>query len=86
VTEANQEFIQELLRRLHQRLDRSDHAIRELRTDNSSIRGQLLAAQGDLNSMRAVIAPLEDRIDQVEKRLELRYFQEMGQTPFDPGS
>ena len=85
MTDASREFISELLRRLHQRLDRSDLSIRELRTDNASMRNQLLAFQGDLNNMRATMARLEDRLEQVEKRLELRDFREMGQASYNTG-
>ena len=85
MTDASREFISELLRRLHQRLDKSDFSIRELRTDNASMRNQLLAFQGDLNNMLSKMARLEDRLYQVEKRLELRDFQEMGQASYNTG-
>lgn len=86
MTEASQELLHELLRRLHQRFDRVELQDRELRDDNAVIRAQLHTLQGDVNNMRAVMVRIEDSIDQIEKRLELRDFQEMAQSPYIPGN
>ncbi|CAN7389032.1 hypothetical protein [Rhizobium sp. LjRoot254] len=40
--------------------------------------------QSDLNNLYELVHRIEDRLDQIEKRLELRDFQEMPQSPFDP--
>lgn len=86
MTEPSQELIHELLRRFHQRFDKLDLQDRELRTDNASMRNQLHILQGDVHNMRSVIARIEDRLDQIEKRLELRDFQELAQSPYNPGT
>jgi len=86
MTDVSQDFLHELLRRFHQRFDRSEQVIKELRGENASLRGQVHFLQGDINNVRAVIARLEDRLEYVEKRLELRDLSETPQSPFDPSS
>jgi hypothetical protein len=77
---------QELLRRIHLRFDKVDHAIGELRADNLSIRNQIYNMQGDINGLRASVGHIEDRLDRIETRLELREMSERNRTPFDPAS
>ena len=86
MSEPSQEFIHELLRRFHQRFDKLDLQDRELRADNASLRNQLHGVQGDLQNMRGVLARIEDRLDQIERRLELRDFQEIAQSPYNPSA
>lgn len=86
MTEPSQEFLHELLRRFHHRFDKLELQGREMRDDMTSMRNQIYALQGDIHNLRAVLARVEDRLDLVEKRLELRDFQEMAQSPFDAGT
>lgn len=83
---ASQESLNELLRRIHLRFDKVDHAIAELRADNLSIGNQIHNMQGDIHSLRASAGHVEDRLDRIEKRLELREMSERGQMPFDPAT
>ena len=83
MTEPSQELLHELLRRFHQRFDKLELQGREMRDDMTSMRGQIYALQGDVHNSRSLLARVEDRLDQIEKRLELRDFQEIAQSPFD---
>ena len=47
MTDINNDFLHEMLRRLHQRFDRLEIQDHELRDDNTALRAQLLAFQGD---------------------------------------
>jgi hypothetical protein len=40
--------------------------------------------QGDINNLRGSIAHIEDRLERIENRLDLRELAERGQSPFDP--
>ncbi|WP_314093969.1 hypothetical protein [Shinella sp. M31] len=78
-----QDLLHELLRRMHTRFDKIDNAINELRSDNLFIRGQIHNLQGDVNSMRGSMAQMDQRLDHIEKRLELRELAE-AQARFEP--
>ncbi|AYD01248.1 hypothetical protein [Neorhizobium sp. NCHU2750] len=83
MTEINGELMYELLKKLHQRFDKVDIAISELRADHMTLRGQLHVLQGDVNNVRVSIGHIESRLDRIENRLELREFQE-AQARFEP--
>jgi len=83
MTEVSQELLHELLRRMHQRFDKIDHALSELRNDNLTIRGQIHNMQGDVNNLRSSVAHIEDRLDRIDNRLELRELAE-AQAKFEP--
>lgn len=80
---VTQDLLHELLRRMHTRFDKIDNAINELRGDNLFIRGQIHNLQGDVNSMRGSMAQMDQRLDHIEKRLELRELAE-AQARFEP--
>ncbi|MCR6499591.1 hypothetical protein MUO32_11145 [Shinella sp. CPCC 101442] len=80
---VTQDLLHELLRRMHTRFDKIDNAINELRSDNLFIRGQIHNLQGDVNSMRGSMAQMDQRLDHIEKRLELRELAE-AQARFEP--
>jgi len=86
MSNVSQEFLHELLRQLHQRIDKSGTANRELRAENTSLRRIATVQQHDIGDLYEAVHRVEDRLDQIEERLELRDFQEMAQSPFDPGS
>lgn len=81
--DVTQDLPQELLRRIHARFDKLDNAIGELRNDNLGIRGQVHSQQGDINGVRGSIAHMEQRLDRIENRLELRELAE-AQARFEP--
>lgn len=83
MAEITTELMFELLKKLHQRFDKVDFAIGELRADNQTIRAQLHALQGDVNNLRATVGHFESRLDRIDNRLELREFQE-AQAKFEP--
>ncbi|MCD1266537.1 hypothetical protein [Shinella sumterensis] len=81
--DVTQDLLHELLRRLHTRFDKIDNAINELRTDNLFIRGQIHNLQGEFNNMRASMVHMDQRLDRIENRLELRELAE-AQARFEP--
>ena len=83
MADVTQEFMYELLKKLSQRFEKVDHAISELRTDNMTLRNQLHVIQGDVNNLRATFGHVENRLDRIENRLELRELAE-AQARFEP--
>jgi hypothetical protein len=86
MSNISQDLLQELLRQLRQRIDKSDMASRDVRTENTSLRRVVTAHQHDIGDLYEVFHRIEERLERIEARLELRDFQEMAQTPFDPHS
>ena len=56
---------------------------RDLRQDNLSIRNQIHSMQGDINGLRGAFAQMDQRLDRIENRLELRELAE-AQARFEP--
>jgi chromosome segregation ATPase len=86
MSNVSHELLQELLRQLHQRIDKLDAANRDLRAENTSLRRLAAAQQNDIADLYEVAHRIEDRLDLIEKRLELRDFQEMAQSPYNPAN
>jgi primosomal protein N'' len=84
MADVSQDLLNELLRKLHQRFDKVDHAIGDLRADNLLIRNQMHLLQGEVNNLRGTLAHIEGRLDRIENRLELRELSEGRQAPFNP--
>lgn len=83
MAEIAQELLHELLRRFHQRTDKADTAIHDLRNETNSIRMLLLAHQGDISNLYTLLHRIDERLERIEKRLELRELEE-AQARFEP--
>jgi hypothetical protein len=86
VAEINGELIYEMPKRIQADISGLEEGLRDLRHDNLSIRNQLHALQGDINSIGGSTAHVGNRLDRIENRLELRELSERGQRPFDGNS
>jgi hypothetical protein len=73
----------EVLKRVQARLDGDEHVIVELLNGQNAIRGHIAATQGDMSNVYGILARLDQRLDRIERRLELRELAE-AQKPFDP--
>jgi hypothetical protein len=83
LTDISNEFLIELLRRLHQRADKSDLTIRNLRDEINAMRLNIQAQQSDISNLYNVVHQMDARMERIENRLELREFQE-AQARFEP--
>ncbi len=83
MSEATQEFIQELLRRFHHRVDKADSGIRDLRNETGALRLLIQACQSDINNIYTMMHQHDDRLDRIENRLEIRELAE-AQARFEP--
>ncbi|NHT77449.1 hypothetical protein G8E10_17175 [Rhizobiaceae bacterium CRRU44] len=83
MAEVTNELMYELLKRFHQRFDKLDLSIGELKSEMQSMRGTLVSVQQDIHNIYGVLGRHETRLDRIENRLELRELAE-AQSRFDP--
>lgn len=76
MTDPTQELIHEMLRRIHARFDKVDTSIAELKGEMIGFRGSLLAVQSDIHNIYGTLYRQDDRLDRIEKRLDLRELAE----------
>jgi len=77
------DLVYEVLKRIQADIALLKEGQRDLRQDNLAIRNQIHSMQGDVNSLRGTFAQLDQRLDHIEKRLELRELAE-AQARFEP--
>jgi archaellum component FlaC len=83
MTEVTNELMYELLKKIHQRMDRLENGLGEVKHEIVAIRLQALSTQTDINNIYAVTARIDQRLDRIEQRLELRELAE-AQSPYEP--
>ena len=77
------DLVYEVLKRIKTDIALLKEGQRDLRQDNLAIRNQIHAMQGDINSLRGSFAQMDQRLDRIENRLELRELAE-AQARFEP--
>ncbi|MBN9057297.1 hypothetical protein [Shinella sp. NM-101] len=70
------DLVCEILKRIQIDIALLKEGQRDLRQDNLSIRNQIHSMQGDINSLRGTFAQMDQRLDRIENRLELRELAE----------
>jgi hypothetical protein len=83
MAEVTSELMYELLKRIHERMDRLEHGQGELRQELVAMRLQGMAVQTNINNIYGVTARIDQRLDRIEQRLELRELAET-QLPYEP--
>jgi len=83
MAEVTNELMYELLKRMHQRIDRVDTSLSEIKSEIQSMRGTMISMQQDVHNIYGVLARHENRLDRIENRLELRELAE-AQAGFEP--
>jgi chromosome segregation ATPase len=83
MAEVTNELLYELMKQFHQRFDKLDFKISEVKSELQSMRGTLVSVQQDIHNVYMVLGRHEDRLDRIERRLELR---ELAEAPasYDP--
>jgi len=77
------DLVYEILKHIQTDIALLKEGQRDLRQDNLAIRNQIHAMQGDINSLRGSFAQMDQRLDRIENRLELRELAE-AQARFEP--
>jgi hypothetical protein len=83
MAEVTSELMYELLKRIHERMDRLEHGQGELRQELVAMRLQGMAVQTNINNIYGVTARIDQRLDRIEQGLELRELAET-QLPYEP--
>ncbi|SMH49145.1 hypothetical protein [Mesorhizobium australicum] len=84
MAEVSYQFLEELLRRLHERMDRFEHSLGEIKHEIVAMRLQNMGMQTDINNIYGVTGRIDQRLDRIENRLELRELAEKPQSPYEP--
>lgn len=84
MAEINNELMYELLKKFHERFDKVDASIRELKSEMINLRGVMISIQSDVHNIYGILGRHDDRLDRIEHRLELRELAE-AQARFTPG-
>lgn len=84
MTEVNGELIYEVLKNVQSRLSNVEQVSIEHSHSFTVVRGHLAAIQADNNNMYAILTRIDNRLDRIEHRLELRELAEPPQAPYEP--
>lgn len=83
MAEVTNELMYELLKQIQSRLGGVEEGLREIRQELISVRGHVVSIQNDIHNIYGVLARHDERLDRIERRLELRELAET-QTPYTP--
>ncbi|WP_394892117.1 hypothetical protein ACG873_12535 [Mesorhizobium sp. AaZ16] len=82
MAEATNELIFELMKRMHHEMTELRQDVAEVKKELNVIRGHMIAIQSDIHNIYGVLGRHDERLDRIERRLELRELAEP-QRPFD---
>ena len=83
MADVTNELMYETLKRMHARFDKVDTALQEVKVELNSLRGTIVSIQSDIHNIYGILGRHDDRLDRIEKRLELRELAE-AQARYDP--
>lgn len=84
MAEINGELIYEMLKRMHGDILTLKDGQKEIKAEIGAMRGTVVSMQQDIHNIYGVLARHDERLDRIERRLELRELAERDQSPFDP--
>ncbi|BDA85063.1 hypothetical protein Sa4125_26050 [Aureimonas sp. SA4125] len=76
MAEVTNELMFELMKRMHQEIGGLRLDIREVKPELSSMRGTIVSMQNDIHNIYGVLGRQDDRLDRIERRLDLRELAE----------
>ena len=82
MAEITNELMYELLKRMHADIQSLKTGQNELKSELISVRGSMVSMQQDIHNIYGVLYQHGDRLDRIERRLDLRELAEAG-VPFD---
>ena len=83
MADVTNKLMYETLKRMHARFDKVDTALQEVKVELNSLRGTIVSIQSDIHNIYGILGRHDDRLDRIEKRLELRELAE-AQARYDP--
>ena len=85
MADVTNQLMYELLQRVHQQGSELRQDVAELKRELNVVRGHMIGIQSDIHNIYGVLARHDERLDRIERRLDLREFSERTQPPFDSG-
>ncbi len=83
MAEVTNELMFELMKRVHHELHELRQDASEIKREINVIRGHMVAIQTDVNNIYGILGRHDDRLDRIERRLELRELAEP-RAPYEP--
>lgn len=83
MAEVDGELIYEILKKIQDRQNGSEHMIVELHNGQNAMRGYIASMQGDMTNLYSILTRIDQRLDRMERRLELRELAE-AQSAYKP--
>ena len=83
MADVTQELMFELMKRIHADIGDVKQAQRDLQADFINMRGTMVAMQSDIHNIYGMLYRQDDRMERIEKRLDLREFNE-GHSAYNP--
>ena len=83
MAEVTNELMFELMKEFHQRFDKLDLRLTEVKSELQSIRGHIASVNSDVHNIYGVLARYETRLDRIDRRLDLRELAEPSRS-YDP--
>jgi hypothetical protein len=84
MTEVTDELMYEVLKKLQLDMSQVKDGLGEVRQEIVALRLAQLAMNTDIHNIYGVTARIDQRIDRIERRLELHELAEPPQRPYDP--
>ncbi len=83
MAEVTNELMYELMKRMHHELSELRMDVSEIKTELNVIRGHMIGIQTDIHNIYGILGRHDERLDRIERRLELRELAEP-QRPYEP--
>lgn len=83
MAEVTNELMFELMKRMHHELHELRQDASEIKREINVIRGHMVAIQTDVNNIYGILGRHDQRLDHIERRLELRELAEP-RAPYEP--
>ncbi len=83
MAEVTNDLMYELLKRTHHDISQLRQDVSEVKREINVIRGHMIGIQSDIHNIYGILARHDERLDRIERRLELRELAEP-QRPYDP--
>jgi predicted nuclease with TOPRIM domain len=71
MAEVTNELLYEVLKSIQSRLDRMDFKLDEVKQELQALRTHHVALQQDVHNIYGILARHDDRLDRIERRLDL---------------
>lgn len=76
MAEATNELMYELLKSIDKRMDRVKSTLSEIKQELTSVRLSVMGIQTDIHNIYGILARHDERLDRIDRRLDLRAFAE----------